>query len=98
MKSLIEELTAEDIAPWREHYVSKLLLNWLKSIHAETLETVSDCVARGKIDDARVATGGLEFVKSMLSVLYPPAAQIEEEEVPFVDPATRRSVLRAKNG
>lgn len=96
MKTLIEELTAEDIGPWRDQNVSKLLINWLRTVHAETLETVSDCVAKGNIDAARVATGGLELVKSMLSVLYPPAAQIEEEEKPFVDPATRRSVLKAK--
>jgi hypothetical protein len=49
---------------------------------------ISDSVFDNRVEEARVASGGLRAVESLIALLHPPEIPLPEAEDEFVDPGT----------
>lgn len=80
-------LTERDLAPWRDLPVSRLLEAHLLRERESGRQTVVGLISGNDIPAARIATGGVLLVESLLLAFHPPEAPPIEPEEPFVDPA-----------
>lgn len=86
-------LTEQDLRPWRDHPVSRLLEAHLRRECEVTQRHIARLIAGNNIPQARIATGGLLVVESLISAMHPYEPPPPEPEEPFVDPA---EIIRPK--
>lgn len=82
------ELSPEDLRPWLNLPVTRLLEEHLVSQRDLTKEAIADYVYEGEEAKARIATGGLRAHEALLALFHPPDPPPVEPEEPFVDPGT----------
>lgn len=80
-------LTEAELAPWRDNPVSRLLEEHLRRELETTQRVIVGLISGNDIPAARIATGGLLVVQSLLLAMHPPELPLPEPEEPFVDPA-----------
>ena len=82
------DLKANDLRPWLGLPVTGLLLDHLHQERDSTKDAISDYVFRNEVEDARVASGGLRVIETLLALFAPPEAEVPDAEDEFVDPGT----------
>jgi hypothetical protein len=86
------ELSAEELAGWRDHPVTRKALEWLQDMITTYRRDIPSLVVRNRLDDARAASGALQGYEEILAAfLEEPVVVTPEVEAPFVDPAARPS-------
>lgn len=80
-------LTEQDLAPWRDNPVTRLLEEHLRRELETSQRVIVGLISGNDIPAARIATGGLLVVQSLILAMHPPELPIPEPEEPFVDPA-----------
>lgn len=85
-------LTEEDLRPWREQPISKLLIEFLREQCEKSLDHIADCIDEDKVTEAKITRGGLLVCKDLILRLeHPPERpRVEVEDEAFVDPAALR--------
>lgn len=76
-----------DLAPWRGQPISRLLVQFLAEEREANLEGVAQAVDADKVNEARVLSGRLRFIDSVLAALHPPERPKPEPEEEYQDPA-----------
>lgn len=82
------KVMAEDLAPWRDLPISRLLMAFLNEQETIYLEQIAHAVEEDRTPDARVLTGRLGQVRTILAALNPPERRQPEIDEPFNDPAS----------
>jgi len=82
-----------EVLAWREHPVSAAMIGWLRERISVYQRDIPDYVVRGRIEDARAASGSLKGYQEILgAIMEDPPIEIATEVDDFEDPAMRPSL------
>ena len=81
------DLKHQDLAPWRDQPISRLLCQWLNEERQACLETIALAVESDKVNEARVYSGRLRQLVAFTAALHPPERPQPLAEEEFEDPA-----------
>ena len=94
-KTHLSDLTPQELAPWLDLPISKLLIQRLRDEETSALNHIANKIDEGKIDEARITKGGLNLVRLLLRDLFPPDAPPETVDDTFVHPNAIARPVRA---
>lgn len=80
------DLKGRDLRPWLDLPVTRLLLAHLLSERDAAKNAIADFIFNNQVEEARVTSGGLRVLETLLVLLTPPEAPVPDVEEEFVDP------------